>query len=116
MKKLLIVLTTVMLVFIGMNHAQLKYGRIEGKVIDEESVPLPGVDQPVGWSAAAFFNPSFPYLFSHRFFANISYTMLLTGGVFAIKHIRQKDPEEKLYFGWAADFTFAIGFLTFFAI
>lgn len=87
-----------------------------GAYMTTPSAPLPAVDQPVGWSAAAFFNPSFPFLFTHRFFANISYTMLLTGGVFAIKYMRQKDPGEKSYFGWASDFTFTIGFLTFFAL
>jgi cytochrome bd-type quinol oxidase subunit 1 len=78
------------------------------------STPFPAVNEPVGWSAAAFFNPSYPYLFFHRFFANISYTMLLTGGVFALKRWRQKDPGEKAYFGFAADLTFTIGFFTFF--
>lgn len=80
------------------------------------SVPLPGIDQPVGWSAAAFFNPSFPFLFTHRFFGNISYAMLLTGGVFALKYARQKDAEERAYFGWASNLMFTIGFLAFFAM
>lgn len=80
------------------------------------SVALPPVNEPVAWSAAAFFNPSFPYLFFHRFFGNISWALLLTGGVFALKHYRAKDPGEKAYFGWAADVTFAVGFLAFFAM
>ena len=49
--------------------------------------PLPAVNQAVAWSAAAFFNPSFPFLFAHRFFGNISYVMLLCGGVFALKYV-----------------------------
>lgn len=85
-----------------------------GAYMTTPGAPLPAVDNPVGWSAAAFFNPSYPYLFFHRFFANISYTMLLTGGVFALKYWRQKDPGEKAYFGFAADLTFTVGFLTFF--
>ncbi len=87
-----------------------------GGYMTTPSVPLPMVNEPVGWSAAAFFNPSFPYLFAHRFFANISYTMLLLGGVFALKYMRQKDPQEKAYFGFAADLTFTIGFLCFFVM
>lgn len=77
---------------------------------------LPMVNEPVGWSAGAFFNPSYPFLFFHRFFANISYTMLLTGGVLALKYLRQKDPGEKAYFGFAADLTFTLGFITFFVM
>lgn len=80
------------------------------------SVPLPGVLQPVGWSAAAFWNPSFPFLFSHRFFGNISYAMLLTGGVFALKHWRAKADAERDYFGWGANLMFTVGFLAFFAM
>ena len=69
----------------------------------------------------AFFNPSFPILFSHRTFGNISYTMLLVGGVYAIKHLRRrKSNDEKVradgeYYGWAADLTFTVGLLAFFA-
>ena len=85
-----------------------------GGYMTTPGAPLPMINEPVGWSAAAFFNPSFPYLFFHRFFANISYTMLLTGGVFAIKYLRQKDPGERAYYGFASDFTFTIGFITFF--
>ncbi len=80
------------------------------------SVELPGIDQPVMWSAAAFFNPSFPFLFTHRFFGNISYAMLLTGGVFALKYMRAKVPEERDYFGFASNLTFTVGFLSFFAM
>jgi cytochrome bd-type quinol oxidase subunit 1 len=86
-----------------------------GGYMSTPSAPLPPVDQPVGWSVQAFFNPSYPYLFFHRFFGNISYTMLLVGGVFALKYWRQKDPKEKAYFGFATDLTFAVGLLTFFA-
>jgi cytochrome d ubiquinol oxidase subunit I len=49
-------------------------------------VALPGVTEPVAWSAQAFFNPSYPFLFFHRFFGNASYAMLLVGGVFALKY------------------------------
>ena len=77
-------------------------------------VALPDVEQPVGWSAAAFFNPSFPLLFSHRFVGNISYTMLLVGGVFALRYMGTKNKENKAYLGWAADVTFAIGLLAYF--
>lgn len=87
-----------------------------GAYMTTPGAPLPGVDEPVGWSAAAFFNPSYPYLFFHRFFANISYTMLLTGGVLAIKQWRQKNPQEKAYYGFAADLTFTVGFVAFFAM
>ncbi len=87
-----------------------------GSYMTTPSTPFPMVNQPVGWSAQAFFNPSYPYLFFHRFFGNISYTMLLLGGVMALKYWRQKQEEERAYFGWAADFTFSIGFLAFFAM
>jgi len=85
-----------------------------GSYMSTPSVPLPAVNEPVAWSAAAFFNPGFPFLFFHRFFGNISYTMLLTGGVFAIKYLRQKNPSEKAYYGFVTDFTFTIGFITIF--
>ncbi len=79
-------------------------------------VPLPGVNEPVGWSAQAFFNPSFLILFLHRFFGNISYTMLLVGGVLGLKYMRAKDKKEKSYFGFASDITFSLGILAFFAM
>ncbi len=78
--------------------------------------PLPSISEPVGWSAAAFFNPSFPYLFTHRFFGNISYVMMLVGGYFALRKLRQTDNEERAYFAFAADLTFTIGVLFFFAM
>lgn len=87
-----------------------------GAYMSTPSAALPPITEAVAWSAKAFFNPSYPFLFFHRFFGNISYTMLLLGGVFAIKFWAQKDPEEKAYFGWATDFTFTIGFLAFFAM
>ncbi|NQT87090.1 cytochrome ubiquinol oxidase subunit I, partial [bacterium] len=72
--------------------------------------PLPAVDEPVAWSAAAFFNPSAHILFIHRFFGNISYVMLLTGGVFALRYKSKKlAPEEKAYFGWATDLMVTLG-------
>jgi cytochrome bd-type quinol oxidase subunit 1 len=79
-------------------------------------VTLPGVKEPVAWSAQAFFNPSYPFLFFHRFFGNASYTMLLVGGVFALKYMRAKDPKEKDYFGFASNFTFGVGFFSFFVM
>ena len=39
-----------------------------GSYMTTPSAPFPMVNDPVGWSAQAFFNPSFPYLFFHRFF------------------------------------------------
>lgn len=76
---------------------------------------LPGVDQPTGWSGAALFNPSFPFLLAHRTFGNFSYVMLLCGGIFALRYMRQKKAEEKAYLGWAANKMFCLGFLFFFA-
>jgi cytochrome bd-type quinol oxidase subunit 1 len=79
---------------------------------------LPAVTEPVAWSAAGFFNPSFPLLLSHRFFGNISYTMLLVGGAFAIKYMRRTRPDQladREYYRWGADLTFTIGMLAFFA-
>jgi cytochrome bd-type quinol oxidase subunit 1 len=80
------------------------------------SAALPAVNEPVGWSAQAFFNPSFAPLFFHRFFGNISYTMLIAGGVFALKYMRAKVKAEKEYFNFATDFTFTLGYLAFFAM
>jgi cytochrome bd-type quinol oxidase subunit 1 len=78
------------------------------------SVALPPIDQPVAWSAAAFFNPSFPFLFWHRFFGNLSYVMLLAGGVFAVAAMKQRDEKEKEYYAFASAVTFPVGFLSFF--
>ncbi len=78
------------------------------------STPFPELTEAVGWSAAAFFNPSYPLLFFHRFFGNLSYTMLLAGGVLALRYRFKKDAAEKSYFGWAADVTFTVGILAFF--
>jgi cytochrome d ubiquinol oxidase subunit I len=79
-------------------------------------VALPGVDQPVGWSIKALLNPSFPYLFVHRFFGNISYSMLLTGGVLALMYMFKKKTEDRKYYRFASDFTFSVGFLAFFTM
>lgn len=87
-----------------------------GAYMSTPGTPLPSLTEAVGWSAAAFFNPSFPYLFTHRFFGNISYVMMLVGGYFALKQLRQKDEEEVKYFGWAADTCFTTGVLAFFAM
>jgi len=43
MKKLLTILIALSLIGLGTSYAQIKYGRIEGKVADEEATPLPGV-------------------------------------------------------------------------
>lgn len=87
-----------------------------GSYMTTPGVPLPQINDPVGWSAQAFFNPSYPFLFFHRFFGNISYSMLLVGGVFALKYWRQKNPAEKAYFSFVSDLTFTIGFCAFFAM
>ncbi len=87
-----------------------------GAYMTTPGAALPAVNTGVGWSAAAFFNPSYPFLFFHRLFANVSYSMLLTGGVFGLLCWRRKQPEEKAYFGFAADLTFTVGFLAFFAL
>ena len=83
-------------------------------------VPLPQVDQPVGWAPGAMLNPSFPFLLSHRTFGNFSYVMLLTGGVLALRFLgqRRKNPlsENTSYFGWASSTCFTIGYLCFFAM
>jgi len=79
-------------------------------------VALPGALESTIWNAKAFFNPSLWPLFTHRFFGNISYTMLLTGGVFAMKYMRAKDPKEHEYFKFSSDLAFSIGFISFFAM
>jgi hypothetical protein len=43
MRKLLTLLTAILILTVGMSFAQLKYGRIEGVVIDTEGAALPGV-------------------------------------------------------------------------
>jgi len=95
---------------------QAVWDALGGYMLTTNNVPLPGVEEPVGWSAAAFFNPSFPFLFSHRFVGNISYSMLLVGGVYALRYMGTKKADTKKYFGWAADLTFTIGLLSFFAM
>ncbi len=94
---------------------QLVWDALGSYMLTPGGVPLPGVEEPIGWSAAAFFNPSFPFLFFHRFVGNISYTMLLVGGIFALRHISRRNSEEnRAYFGWAADLTFTVGLISFF--
>ena len=95
---------------------QIVWDATGGYMMTTNNVPFPAVDQPVGWSAAAFFNPSFPFLFSHRFFGNLSYVMLLTGGVFALRYMFSKDKDNKTYFRFAIDVSYVIGFLAFFAM
>jgi cytochrome bd-type quinol oxidase subunit 1 len=95
---------------------QFVWDALGGYMLTPGGVDLPAVKEPVGWSAAAFFNPSLPFLFSHRFFGNISYAMLLVGGVLALRYMKQKDPKEKAYFAWASNLTFTVGFVAFFAM
>jgi len=78
--------------------------------------PLPMITEAVAWSSEAFFNPSFPYLFTHRFFGNLSYVMMLIGGFFALRQFRQQDESEREYYRFAADVTFTVGVLSFFAM
>jgi len=80
------------------------------------SAALPMINQPVAWSTAAFFNPGFPFLFLHRFFGNLSYVMLLAGGIFAVCALRTKEAEQKEYWSFASRVTFPLGFLAFFAM
>jgi cytochrome bd-type quinol oxidase subunit 1 len=42
--------------------------------------------------------------------------MLLVGGVFALRHAYNKDPEQRAYFGWASNLTFKVGFVAFFGM
>jgi cytochrome bd-type quinol oxidase subunit 1 len=95
---------------------QFVWDAVGGYMHTPNGVELPGAVEAVGWNAQAFFNPSFLPLTLHRFFGNISYTMLLVGGVFAIKHMRAKDPEEHAYYGWSSDLAFKVGFIAFFAM
>jgi cytochrome bd-type quinol oxidase subunit 1 len=85
-----------------------------GSYMMTPAVSLPPINEPVAWSAAAFFNPSFPFLFWHRFFGNLSYVMLLTGGVFAIAALKAADQKEREYYDFASRVTFPLGFLAFF--
>jgi cytochrome bd-type quinol oxidase subunit 1 len=77
---------------------------------------LPMVNEPVGWSTAAFFNPSMPFLFLHRFFGNLSYVMLLAGGIFAVLAVRKKEAEQREFYSFASRVTFPLGYLAFFAM
>jgi len=97
---------------------QVVWDSLGAYMLTPGNAPLPGVDEPVGWSLAAFLNPSFPALLIHRTIGNFSYVMLLTGGVFALRYRGQKhkDPtsENTAYFRWASGTCFLIGFLFFF--
>ena len=99
---------------------QIVWDSLGGYMLTPGGVPLPGVDQPVGWSLKAMLNPSFPFLLIHRTFGNFSYVMLLTGGVLAFRHMGQKrknpDSEDTAYFKWASSTCFVIGYLCFFAM
>jgi|GEM_PF-614832 len=97
---------------------QIVWDSLGAYMMTPGTVPLPQVDQPVGWSLQAMLNPSFLHLLSHRTFGNFSYVMLLTAGVFALRYRGQKrkDPasENTAYFRWASGTCFLIGFLFFF--
>jgi len=104
---------------------QTVWDALGGYMMTPGGVALPAVDQPVGWSAQAFFNPSFPYLLTHRIFGNFSYVLMLTGGVFALRYMKApkkpedslgKELEDRAYFKWASNFCFITGFLFFFAM
>jgi cytochrome bd-type quinol oxidase subunit 1 len=95
---------------------QFVWDAVGAYMMTPNGVDLPGALESVGWNAQAFFNPSLMPLFWHRFFGNISYTMLLTGGVFALKYLRAKEPKEIDYFGFASDLAFTTGFISFFAM
>jgi cytochrome bd-type quinol oxidase subunit 1 len=98
---------------------QIVWDALGSYMLTPGGTPLPAVDEPVGWSAAAFFNPSFPFLLSHRTFGNFSYVMLLTGGVLALRYLgrKRKDPggKDAAYFCWASNLCFLVGFFSFFA-
>lgn len=95
---------------------QIVWDALGSYMLTPGDVALPAVDNPVAWSARAFFNPSFPFLFFHRFFGNISYAMLLAGGILAIRSLALRDASEKEYFDFASRLTFTVGFLAFFAM
>ena len=94
---------------------QFVWDGVGAYMMTPNDVPLPGVGNvdPVGWSAAAFFNPSLWPLFFHRIFGNISWTMLITGGIFALKYMN-KTGELKEYYKFSSDLAFMIGFIAFF--
>jgi cytochrome bd-type quinol oxidase subunit 1 len=97
---------------------QIVWDSLGAYMMTPGAAALPAVDQPVGWSAAAVFNPSFPFLLLHRTFGNFSYVMLLTGGTMALRYMSQKrkDPmsENTAYFRWASGMCCVIGFFCFF--
>lgn len=99
---------------------QIVWDSLGAYMLTPGGVPLPGVDEPVGWSLAAMLNPSFPFLLIHRTFGNFSYAMMLTGGVMSLRYMgqRRKNPlsENTAYFQWATKTCFTIGFLCFFAM
>ncbi|MHC4930429.1 MAG: cytochrome ubiquinol oxidase subunit I [Planctomycetota bacterium] len=99
---------------------QIVWDSLGAYMLTPGGVPLPGVDEPVGWSLAAMLNPSFPFLLIHRTFGNFSYAMMLTGGVMSLRFMgqRRKDPlsENTAYFKWATKTCFTIGFMCFFAM
>ncbi|MBM4033326.1 MAG: hypothetical protein FJ291_16305 [Planctomycetes bacterium] len=87
-----------------------------GGYMTTPNVRLPGVDEPVAWSLKACLNPSFPFLFSHRFVGNISWAMLMTGGALALRSVGRKPAEDRAYYNWAAHLCFTVGFVAFFGM
>lgn len=98
---------------------QVVWDSLGSYMLTPGGVALPQVNEPVAWSLQAMLNPSFPFLLLHRTFGNFSYVLLLTGGVLALRYMSQKrknpSGENTIYFSWAADTCFTIGFLCFFA-
>ena len=95
---------------------QIVWDSLASYMMTPGGISLPGLSPPVTWSAAAFFNPSFFPLFLHRFFGNISYSMLLVAGVFALKFMSLDDKEEKAYFGYMTNVTLIVGLASFFVM
>ena len=100
---------------------QIVWDALGGYMLTPGKAAFPAVTEPVGWSAAAFFNPSFPLLLAHRVFGNFSYVMLLVGGYYAIKYMRRMNAQEpdriadRDYFKWSSNLMFTIGLFCFFA-
>lgn len=96
---------------------QVVWDSLGSYMLTPGEVALPGVNEPVGWSWAAFANPSFPYLLIHRVIGNFSYTMLLVGGVYALLRLRKKiTDEDRLYYAWSSDYCFGLGYAFFFGM
>lgn len=94
---------------------QFIWDAIGSYMLTPGGVGFPMITQPMGFSLQGFFNPSFISLFLHRSFGNLSWTCLIAGGIFAIRSVLNRLPKEREYYGFAADLTFTLGFLFFFA-